>query len=123
MEAFGVRGDSPGHAGIGTTFAGRPLVLDPAAFDGVDVAVIGAPFDDGTSNRPGARYGPRAIRAADDGGRHGRPHMTRGVDPFEVLDVVDYGDIEVFPADLARSHQSLENRLAEVLTAGAIPLV
>ena len=42
-----------------------------ADLEGADVAVLGAPFDDGTSHRPGARFGPGAIRAADDGGRWG----------------------------------------------------
>ena len=115
--------EGPSHAGVGATFCGRPLVHDPSGLEGVDVAVLGAPFDDGTSNRPGARYGPRAIRAADDGGRHGRPHMTLGLDPLEVLSVVDYGDVEVAPADLRRSHDALERRLREILAAGAVPLV
>ena len=115
--------DGPGYAGVGATFCGRPLVHDPSGLEGVDVAVLGAPFDDGTSNRPGTRFGPRAIRAADDGGRHGRPHMTQGLDPFDVLSVVDYGDVEVAPADLLRSHRALERRLGEILAAGAVPLV
>jgi agmatinase len=115
--------EGPSHAGVGATFCGRPLVHDPSGLEGVDVAVLGAPFDDGTSNRPGARYGPRAIRAADDGGRYGRPHMTLGLDPLQVLSVVDYGDVEVAPADLQRSHDALERRLREILAAGAVPLV
>jgi agmatinase len=117
------RGDEPPHGGVGATFCGQPLVLGPAGLEGVDVAVLGAPFDDGTSNRPGARFGPRAIRAADDGGRHGRPHMTLGLDPLERLTVVDYGDVEAVPGDLLRSHEQLEQRLREILDAGALPLV
>jgi len=117
------RGDEPPYGGVGATFCGQPLVLDPAGLKGVDVAVLGAPFDDGTSNRPGARFGPRAIRAADDGGRYGRPHMTLGVDPLERLTVVDYGDVEAVPGDLARSHEGLERRLREIFGAGALPLV
>ena len=115
--------DGPGHAGIGGTFAGQRLVTDPAALAGVDVAVVGAPFDDGTSNRPGARFGPRAIRAADDGGRHGRPHLRTGIDPFAVLDVVDHGDSVPAPGDLLRSHENLAGALRGVLAAGAMPLV
>jgi agmatinase len=115
--------EGPAHAGVGATFCGRPLVHEASGLRGADVAVLGAPFDDGTSNRPGARFGPRAIRAADDGGRYGRPHMTLGLDPLEVLKVVDYGDIAVSPADLRQSHLSLELRLREVLAAGALPLV
>jgi agmatinase len=115
--------EGPAHAGVGATFCGRRLVHDPDALEGADVVVLGAPFDDGTSNRPGARFGPRAIRAADDGGRHGRPHMTLGLDPLEALDVVDYGDVEVSPADLSRSHAALERRLREITAVGAVPLV
>jgi agmatinase len=117
------RPGEPMHGGVGATFAGRPLVLDPEGLEGVDVAVLGAPFDDGTSSRPGARYGPRAIRACDDGGRWGRPHMTLGLDPLEVLTVVDYGDAEASPANLERSHEQLAVRLREILAAGAVPLV
>src|SRR5829696_6594979 len=114
-QQLGVRGDSPGHAGIGQTFAGRRLVMDAAALASVDVAVVGAPFDDGTSNRPGARFGPRAIREADDDGRSGRPHMGTGLDPLSALTVVDYGDAEVAPGDLPRSHELLARALGEVL--------
>ena len=105
-QQLGVRGDAPSHVGIGQTFAGQRLVVEPAALDGVDVAVVGAPFDDGTSNRPGTRFGPREIRAADDGGHAGRPHLGTGLDPFAVLDVVDYGDAAVAPGDLVRSHET-----------------
>ena len=118
-----VRPGGPGHAGVGTTFAGRRLVLEPEGLAGVDVAVVGAPFDDASSNRPGSRYGPRAIRAADDGGASGRPHMTLGLDPLDVLDVVDFGDIAPVPGDLAASHERLRAALRAVLGAGAVPLV
>src|ERR687898_650703 len=81
------------------------------------------PPDGGASHRPGTRFGPGAIRAADDGGRGGRPHMTLGIDPLEVMRVVDYGDIAAAPGDLARSHDALAGRLREILGAGAMPLV
>jgi agmatinase len=122
-QQLGLRGDPPGHVGIGRTFAGQRLVIEPAGLEGVDVAVVGAPFDDGTSNRPGTRFGPRAIRAADDGGHGGRPHLATGLDPLAVLDVVDYGDADVTPGDLERSHANLAGVLREVLGAGAVPLV
>ena len=111
------------HAGLSPTFCGQPLVLDPAELEGADVAVVGAPFDDGTSNRPGARFGPRAIRDWDDEGRYGRPHLRSGIDPFTVLDVVDHGDAEPAPGDLERSHDALADVLRGVLAAGAMPLV
>jgi len=118
-----VRGEPPMHAGLGPTFAGRRLVLEPGGLAGVDVAVVGAPFDDGTSNRPGTRFGPHAIRGWDDDGEAGRPHLSSGLDPFAVLDVVDYGDAVPAPADLGRSHEQLATVLREMHDAGAMPLV
>jgi len=120
---IGARGDVPSHVGIGQTFSGQRLVVDPAELAGVDVAFVGAPFDDGTSNRPGTRFGPRAIRAADDGGHAGRPHLDTGLDPFAVLTVVDHGDAQVAPGDLLRSHEHLAGVLRGVLAAGAMPFV
>lgn len=117
------RFDASRAPGVATTFCGQPLVLGPAGLAGADVAVLGAPFDDGTSGRPGTRFGPGAIRAADDDGASGRPDLRTGLDPLEVLDVVDYGDAEVAPGDLGRSHAHLADRLREVLGAGAVPLV
>ena len=58
---------------------------------GVDVVVWGIPFDAATSNRPGARFGPQAIRRAS-AMFDGDPQYPFGLDPFEVLTVVDYGD-------------------------------
>ncbi|CAA9554528.1 MAG: Agmatinase [uncultured Thermoleophilia bacterium] len=114
----------PSYAGVGVTFCRTELVLEPADLRGADVAIVGAPFDDGTSFRPGARFGPRAIRAAEDvAGPSTRPHMELGVDPFAELRVVDHGDIEATPADLATSHRRLRATLTDVLEADAIPVV
>lgn len=112
------------YAGVGT-FAKLPLALTPDQLAGVDVAIMGAPFDEGVANRPGARFGPRAIRNADyaPGSPPVRPHVVLGVDPFERLRVVDYGDAECVAADLARSHAEVERRMGEILAAGAIPIV
>ncbi|MDZ7770146.1 MAG: arginase family protein [Woeseiaceae bacterium] len=59
--------------------------------DGVDLAVTGVPFDTATTNRPGARFGPRAIRAASTLLAFERPYGM-DFDPFDELAVVDYGD-------------------------------
>jgi agmatinase len=58
---------------------------------GVDVAVSGFPLDTATTNRPGARFGPRAIRAASSNNAWNRPYGT-DFDPFDRLAVIDYGD-------------------------------
>jgi agmatinase len=84
------------------------------------VAIVGAPTDDLVSDRPGARFGPRAIRAASC---PPGPHLEAKVDGFAELRVVDYGDAPVLPADPARTHEAIESTVGEVLHAGAVPIV
>jgi agmatinase len=112
------------YAGI-PTFMKLPLVLEPAGLEGVDVAIVGAPTDDAVSNRPGARFGPRAIRTADVGGGSppSSPNLDVGVDPFAVLTVVDYGDAEVTSADKEGSHAAIRKTVGEIADAGVIPIV
>ena len=86
----------------------------------MDVAIVGAPTDDLVSDRPGARFGPRAIRAASC---PPGPHLEAGVDAFAELRIVDFGDAAVLPADPARSHAAIEALVAEVVAAGAVPIV
>jgi agmatinase len=112
-----------GYAGVGVTFCRAPLVLDPAELAGADVAIVGAPFDDGVSYRPGTRFGPRAIRMAEDVADPGsRPNMELGADPFGELTIVDYGDIEARPGRLAEAHTLLAVALGQVIDAGAVPV-
>jgi len=111
--------DKPDYAGL-LTYAGMPYTQDPAALAGVDVAVVGAPTDDLVSDRPGTRFGPRAIRAAScPPGRH----LEAKVDAFEELRVVDFGDAAVVPADPARTHAQIERTVGQAVAAGAIPVV
>jgi agmatinase len=111
--------DKPDYAGL-LTFSAVPYTQDPAELAGVDAAVVGAPMDDLVSDRPGTRFGPRAIRAASC---PPGPHLEARIDWSELLRVVDYGDAPVLPADPARSHGAIEALVAEVARAGAIPLV
>ena len=116
------RPDEPAYAGA-TTFAKLPLVLDPAELVGVDVAILGAPTDDLVSNRAGARHGPRAIRTAEYLWGTSRPNMDVGLDPFEVLSVVDYGDVDVVPGYYELTHAAIRKAVGEVAAAGAVPLI
>jgi agmatinase len=116
---WGRAGDKPDYAGL-LTFAGTPYTEDPAELDHADVAIIGAPMDELVSDRPGARFGPRAIRAA---GCPPGPHLEARVDAFARLSVVDYGDAAVVPADPARSHAAIEELVGEAADAAAIPIV
>ena len=109
----------PEYAGF-LSFAGLPYSESPEDLDGVDVAVVGAPIDELVSDRPGTRFGPRAVRAAS--GLAG-PQLDVGVDALEVLRLLDYGDAPIVPADPVASHAAIERTLGEVLDAGAIPLV
>ena len=118
------RAGEPSYGGI-ATFSKLPLALTPDELEGADVAIMGAPFDEAVSNRPGTRYGPRAIRNADDseGVPPDRPHMLLGVDPFAELNVVDYGDAETVPGDVAASHAAVKQLVADICGAGAIPVI
>lgn len=111
--------DKPDYAGL-LTYAGLPYTQDPAELGGIDVAIVGAPVDDLVSDRPGTRFGPRAIRAASC---PPGPHLEARIDWSEALRVVDYGDAPIVPADAARSHAAIEATVAEVLRAGALPVV
>ena len=64
----------------------------------VDVVVSGVPFDLGTSNRPGARFGPRGIREASAQLAFGMPHWPWDFDPFAILGVIDLGDVPCMPS-------------------------
>jgi agmatinase len=112
-------GEKPDYAGL-LSFAGMPYTEDPAELEGADVAIVGAPTDDLVSDRPGARFGPRAIRAASC---PPGPHLETGVDAFAELRVVDFGDAPVLPADPARTHEAIEATVGQVLAAGAIPVI
>lgn len=97
---------------------------DPASLEGADVVVIGAPYDAGTVYRPGARFGPQAIRMADylphDGSR---PHLALRVDPLRDLRIVDAGDIEMPGVETETALRRLEHAVYAVRAAGAIPVV
>jgi agmatinase len=108
---------APRYTGV-RTFARCPHVRDT---DGVDVAVVGVPFDTATSYRAGARFGPEAIRA---GSTLLRPyHPVLGVDVFAGQSVVDWGDVEVTPGNAARTMEQIEAGLRPLLAAGVRPIV
>jgi agmatinase len=119
LERWREFGEKPDFAGL-LSFGGLPYTEDPAELEGMDVVVVGAPTDDLVSDRPGARFGPRAIRAASC---PPGPHLEAKIDAFAELRLADFGDAPVLPADAARSHQAIEATVGQVLAAGAIPIV
>jgi agmatinase len=119
LERWREYGEKPDYAGP-VSYGGLPYTQDPAMLEGVDVAIVGAPTDDLVSDRPGTRFGPRAIRAASC---PPGPHLEVRIDAFDVLRAVDFGDAAVLPADAERSHQAIEAIVGQVLAAGAVPVV
>jgi agmatinase len=112
--------------GPDVTFLGvdRCDLGDPATFAGADVVVVGAPFDGGTSHRPGTRFGPQAIRTTDYLGHgEGRPSLALRSDGLRDLRVLDAGDVEMPPGDITTSLARLRDAVATVTRSGAIPLV
>jgi agmatinase len=114
--------DRPAYLGS-TTFCKRPLVEDVATLRQrkPDIAVVGAPFDDGVSHRPGARFAPRAIRAATY--TQTGHSLQLDVEIWEELDVVDAGDADVTPAWLERGHAMIFDKVRQVASTGAVPIV
>ena len=118
--------DLPHYADWRGSFYKVPWAIDEEAVRtaGADVAIIGAPYDEGVSARPGARFGPKAIRGA---------HFTAGsreawsiqseVQPFGALTVVDAGDAPVVPGRPERSLRVIHEKVRRVARAGAIPIV
>ena len=119
LQRWARYGEKPDYAGL-LTFAGQPYTQDPSERAGHDVAIVGAPFDDLVSDRPGARFAPRAIRAASC---PPGPHLEAKVDAFTQLRVVDFGDAPVIPADPVESHRAIEETVGQVLAAGAVPVI
>ena len=111
--------DKPDYAGL-LTYAGMPYTQDPAELRGVDLAIVGAPFDDLVSDRPGARFAPRAIRAASC---PPGAHLEAKVDALAELTVVDFGDAPVVPAAPEASRRAIEQTVRQVVDAGAVPIV
>ena len=98
------------------TFNRLPYVSDISGKK-VDVAILGIPFDGGTTFRPGARFGPRAVRDASVLSRNFHP--TLRVHVYDRLNVVDGGDIPVNPLNMNTTMKNIESTLKRVHRAGA----
>src|SRR5918993_710627 len=100
------------------TFMRLPHLTD---LSGVDVAILGVPFDSGTSYRSGARLGPREIRAQSS---LIRPYSYfQKISPFETLTIVDAGDVDAPPVGIELAFAAIESAVTRILDAGATPLV
>jgi agmatinase len=100
------------------TFMRLPHIEDAR---GLDVAIVGVPFDGGTSYRPGARLAPREIRAQSSLIRS--YNYFQKVAPFDRLNVADAGDIDAPPVSIEKCYEAVDARIAAIAVAGAKPLV
>ncbi len=99
------------------TFMRLPLERDAGK---LDVALIGVPFDGGTTYRPGARFGPREIRNQSALIRPYNPVLK--VDPFLIRRIANYGDIDINPLSLDDTYRRVQEAIATVVRNAAIPI-
>ena len=108
------------------TFGKRPYVEDWGTLD-ADVAILGAPFDCGTQFRPGARFGPRAVREASTLFSFGHAGAYDHEDDATYLGpevrIVDMGDADIVHTDTEASHANIEAGVRAALAAGALPVL
>ena len=104
---------APRYTGI-KTFARCPTTDDP---EGVDVAVLGIPFDTATTNRPGTRFGPEAVRSASIALRPYNPVQRAQV--FGRLSVADLGDVRVTPGNAEKTVGQIAEGLEPIVRSGA----
>ena len=110
------------YAGV-ASFGHRPFLTEAEQLDTwkPDVAIVGAPFDIAPTNRPGARFGPRAIRATAY--EPGTYHMDLGLEIFDWLEVVDFGDAYCPHGQTEVSHNNIRERVHTIASRGIVPVI
>ncbi|MBN2741161.1 MAG: agmatinase [Rhodobacteraceae bacterium] len=104
--------------GGATSFLRRRYSKD---LSGAQIAITGIPFDQAVTNRPGTRFGPRAIREASTLQAFDAPYGW-GYDPLSELAIVDYGDMAFDYANVAEVPARIEAHLAGIVNAGVMPI-
>jgi agmatinase len=114
------RGQQPAFAGI-NTFRKAPYCENINDVGRYEVAVIGAPFDMGTTYRPGCRFGPQAVRRIS--ALYDSYNADMGVDLAEELNLCDAGDIFVIPSNLEKSFDQIDRAVSFIHERGVFPVV
>ena len=114
------RGHQPAFAGI-NTFLKAPFVENIHEVGRHQVAVVGAPFDMGTTFRPGTRFGPQAIRRIS--ALYDSYSVDLAVDLQEELDLVDVGDVFVIPSNIEKSFDQIDRAVSFLVGEGVFPVV
>ena len=110
----------PRFAGLATLMRLPYVGFDDAQFANVDIGLIGVPWDGGTTNRPGARHGPRQVRDISTMVRN--VNRASGLKPFSICNCADLGDTPVNPVDLMDSLNRIHAFYDKVCAAGITPL-
>lgn len=114
------RGMDPQFAGI-STFARMPYAEDVRTLGEYDVAVVGVPFDMGTTYRSGARFGPEAVRRISGVFDSYSPDL--GMDLLEEVTITDAGDIFVIPSNLEKTFDQVDLGISHILDSGCFPVI
>jgi agmatinase len=114
------RGELPHFAGI-NTFLKAPYVENVREVGRYDAAIIGVPFDGGTTYRPGTRFGPQGMRRIS--ALYTPYNYELGVDLREQMSLCDAGDVFTIPANLEKSFDQISRATAHVFSSGAMPLI
>ncbi len=112
--------DLPRFAGVPTFMRLPALAPGDEAYDAVEIGLVGVPWDGGTTNRPGARHGPRQLRDLSTMIR--AVHPTSRIKPYELCNCADLGDVSPNPADLDDTLKRIETFYAGLRETGITPL-
>lgn len=110
----------PRFSGIKTFFR-LPILSSDADFEQADIAILGIPFDGGTSYRPGARFAPEHVRSMSSLGRGYYPESNTHI--FKKKIIGDAGDVQVFPQDITQTHASITERVGYLLKKKCFPMI
>lgn len=114
------RGEYPHFAGI-NTFMKTPFVDNVKNVAKYDAAVLGVPFDGGTTYRPGARFGPQGIRRIS--ALYTPYNFELGVDLREQMTLCDAGDVYTIPANIEKTFDQISNAVAYIASTGTLPVI
>ena len=114
------RGELPHYAGI-NTFLKAPYIEDVKLVGNYDAAILGVPFDGGTTYRPGTRFGPQGVRKIS--ALYTPYNYEMGVDLREQMTLCDAGDVFTIPANLEKSFDQITKAMSHVFSSGAMPII
>lgn len=112
--------DLPRFAGVPTFMRLPEVAPGDALYNEVQIGLVGVPWDGGTTNRPGARHGPRQLRDLSTMIR--AQHQSTGARPFEMVNCADLGDIPPNPADLMATLDRVTEFYTDLKSSGIVPL-